>query len=135
MADNDDSLDPVAGERVVPAEAPTPAAPIMKPRWRDRAWDFRSMIAVAAASLLVGGIVGGAIGAAANGDDDHGRMQRFGPGAGMPPGWHRQGPRWHWNEGPNNGPGGPGGPLTPYGTGGGTAPQPPSASPSPGTAG
>src|SRR4051794_14958010 len=99
MADNDDALDPVAGERVIPAEEPAPAGPIMKPRWRDRAWDFRSMIAVAVASLLVGGIIGGAIGAAASGDEDQGRMQRFGPGAGMPPGW-RHGPRWRWNEGP-----------------------------------
>ena len=116
------------------ATAPAPA-PILKTRWRDRAWSFRAMIAVAAASLVVGGIAGGVIVGAAS-DDDHGnhgnhRMGRWGPGAGMPPGWQRHGPRNF------NGPGGaPGGPMMPYGNGEqGATPVPPSATPTPTTPG
>jgi len=68
------------------------------------------MIGVALASLLVGGLAGGAV-VAASGDDDHGRVgfMRMGPNGEMPPpGWRRQGPRrfddgspkWHRNDGP-----------------------------------
>jgi hypothetical protein len=81
------------------AAAATPAqavaeGPILKTRWRDRAWTLRAMIAVALATFLVGGLVGGVIVGAATADHDGPRMHRMGPwGPGMqaPPGWrHRQ---------------------------------------------
>src|SRR4051794_12806351 len=106
MADNDDvpggperdgvTPEPTTTHPVVPAEtAETTPAPILKSRWRARAWTCRAMLAVAAASLVIGGIVGGAIVAVAkHGHDDHGfhRMGPWGPGAGVPPGWQRLGP-------------------------------------------
>jgi hypothetical protein len=140
MADNDDPVrtgsDPeptVAHEATPePAPAPTPAAaPVLKTRWRDRAWTFRAMLAVAAASLVIGGVAGGLIGAAV--DDDHQRMERWGPGGRMPPGWQHHGPQWRWDDGPDNGPGGP--MMTPFGNGDGRTPQPPAATPSPGATG
>jgi hypothetical protein len=109
---------------------------VLKTRWRDRAWTFRAMIAVALASLVIGGVAGGVIGAAAGRDDDRGHylMGPWGPGMQMPPGWRGQGlgfggdrgPGWRWNDGPQQAP-----PLTPYGGNGGASPTPapPSSSP------
>jgi len=143
MADNDDvpgspDRDAVAAEDAAPTtpEEPTVAqpvasaeparAPILKTRWRDRAWSFRAMLAVALATLLIGGIAGGVIGAAASGDRDDHRIGRWGPGGPMMggPGWrHRHfndgGPQWRWNDGPQPPD------VTPYGQ-----PTPPSPSPS-----
>lgn len=94
---------------VIPPDAPAPARPVLVPRWRDRAWSFRAMLAVALATFLVGGLAGGAIVAMA--DDDHPDHGRFvimpgGRGDRMPPGWrmpHRfrdGGPQWRWDDGP-----------------------------------
>jgi hypothetical protein len=149
MADNDDEVSdvpdrdatPTGGTASVPSQDPEaePAGataapdPVMKPRWRDRVWTFRAMVAVALATLLLGGVVGGAIVAVADDHDDHARF-RMGPGGRferMPPGWrgprqfHDGGPRWRWNDGPQ--PPGPG--VTPYGTPS-PQPAPPTASPS-----
>jgi len=65
MTDNDDvTVDPpVTSEQ--PAAAPQPAVPVSQPaaqpRWRDRVWSFRAMIAVAVASLIIGGLGGGLV--------------------------------------------------------------------------
>jgi hypothetical protein len=109
--------DRVADQTAVTA----PPTPVMKPRWRDRVWSFRAMLAVALATLVLGGVVGGTIVAVADDDQgDHGRF-RMGPGGRferMPPGWrgprqfHDGGPQWRWDDGPP--PPGPG--TTPYGT-------------------
>lgn len=113
MAENDN--DPGASERgeqptaetspVLPPDTPAPAQPVLVPRWRDRAWSFRAMLAVALATFLVGGIAGGVIVAATDDDHpDHGRFVIM-PGDRMPPGWrmpHRfrdGGPQWRWNDG------------------------------------
>jgi len=103
---------------------PAVATPVLKTRWRDRAWTFRAMLAVAAASLVIGGITGGLVGAAV--DDDHDDGYRMGPGMRMPPGWrNHDGPHWRWRDGPPP----PG--LTPYG-----GPSTPAPSPSaPGSTG
>ena len=117
-----------AAEPVAMAGAP---APVMKPRWRDRVWTFRDLLAVAVAMLLLGGVVGGTVVAVA---DDHGDQARFRMGPGgrferVPPGWrgprqfHDGGPRWRWNDGPQP----PGGGVTPYGT---PSPQPTPPTPS-----
>jgi hypothetical protein len=108
------------------------ATPVMKPRWRDRVWSFRAMLAVALATLVLGGVVGGAVVAAAGDDnDDQGRF-RMGPGGRfekMPPGWrgprqfHPGGPGWQWNDGPQP----PGPDVTPYGA---PSPQPTPPTPS-----
>jgi hypothetical protein len=123
MADNDDvpgSPDrdaeatgetvPTAARPVVPAESAGPA-PVLKARWRDRVWSFRAIIAVALASLLIGGVTGGVIGAVAA-DDDRDGHYRMGPwdhDGPMPPGWRERGPRhfrgdggpgWRWQDGP-----------------------------------
>jgi hypothetical protein len=135
----DDESVPGTPEAAVPPEPaseppaaaePAPApAPVLKTRWRDRAWTFRAMLAVAAASLVIGGVVGGVIGASAGGDDDdYGyRMGPGGPGMKMPPGWRHgdrgpNGPKWRWNDGPQQAPS-----MTPYG---GTSPSAPTT-PSP----
>ncbi len=87
-----DDAAPTAAQPVIPAE---PAAPVLKTRWRDRAWSFRAMLAVALATLLIGGLAGGTVVAAAGHDHDrHGRfmMGPGGPGRGMPPGLRSAGP-------------------------------------------
>src|SRR6187401_282326 len=59
-----------------------------KQRLRDRLWSFRALIAVALASVIVGGLGGAAL-ASVSGEDDsgfgpgHNRLQRGGPG--VPP--------------------------------------------------
>lgn len=127
MADNDDVSDGPDGDPVAPPEAP---GPVLKTRWRDRAWSFRAMIAVALATLLIGGLAGGTVVAMADDDHDGRRIHRmgpWGPGAQLPPGWrHRHfndgSPQWRWNDGPQP----PDDMLTPS-----PRPEPPSASPSP----
>jgi hypothetical protein len=104
MAENDDPT-PLPGEppaEVVPVEEtaeqtvvttdPAPAASDT-PRFTERLWNFRAMVAVALAALLLGGGLGAAIAAVSHDDgpDRHGRFARFGDG---PPG-------------PFTGPGGP----------------------------
>jgi len=127
--------EPIRSEAAPAAAAPVGAAPVLKTRWRDRAWTFRAMLAVAAASLVIGGIAGGVIVGAASDDDrgDH-RMDHMGRwyrDGGVPPGWQRHGPRNF--QGPGQGPGGgPAGPMMPYGDGDdGATPTPPAATPTP----
>ena len=104
----DDNGAETASGPTVPPEA---REPVLKTRWRDRAWTFRAMIGVALASLLVGGLAGGAVMAAADdGDDDrfrHHRMGPWGPEVDGPRGWRPhgprgfedRGPRWRWDDG------------------------------------
>ena len=141
MADNDDVSgapdgDAAPTERTRPVLPPDPATeaaaapmapqPVLKPRWRDRVWSFRAVLAVALATLLIGGIVGGTIVAVADDDrDDHQRMGPWGPGGQMRPGWREPrrfddgGPRWRWDDDPDN-------PMDPQRP----SPSPPSPSPS-----
>ena len=63
---------PPAGPPTVPTEFPAAAEPDPKPRWRDRLLGFRSVVAVALASLVLGGLGGAAIGVAASGGDEGG---------------------------------------------------------------
>jgi hypothetical protein len=129
----DDATTPGDTQRVLPPDTPAPTPqPVLKTRWRDRAWTFRAMLAVALASLVIGGIAGGAIVAAAGGDDDDGyyRMGPGGPGGRMPPGmgprrFRDGGPQWRWQDGQPPGP-----ELTPYGQ-----QAPPTPTPSPGSTG
>src|SRR5689334_9554610 len=48
--------DPATGPGTDPAA--TASVPALKERWRDRVWSFRAMLAVALATLVLGGIVG-----------------------------------------------------------------------------
>lgn len=57
------------------AAAPAPVATATGPRLRDTVWNFRSMVLVAVASLLIGGMGGAAVVAAA--DEDHGDRARI----------------------------------------------------------
>jgi hypothetical protein len=140
MTENDDAADaPDPGAQQHPVERPVeppvdqPVAPVLKTRWRDRAWTLRAMIAVALASFLIGGLVGGVIVGATGDDHDGQRMHRMGPwGPGMQraPGWrHRQ-----FNDGrPQQPPG-----MMPYGVPTApapTAPAPTAPAPSPGSTG
>jgi hypothetical protein len=118
MADNDDVSRAPNGDAapteptrpVLPPDSAAAAAapqPVLRQRWRDRAWSFRAMLAVALATLLLGGIVGGIVVAVADDDhDDHPRMGHWGPGMRVPPGWREPrrfdegGPRWRWEDGP-----------------------------------
>jgi len=142
MAENDDvpgspDRDSAPAPEQQPAQQPE-QQPVLKTRWRDRAWTFRAMLAVALASLVIGGVAGGVIGAVAGSDDrdDHYRMGPWGPGMQMPPGQRGRGrrdfggpggPGWRWNDGPQQAPD-----LTPYGT---PSPSAPSSTPSPGSTG
>lgn len=81
--------------QAIPADRP-PAQPVQPPqqRLRDRVWSFRALIAVALASVIVGGLGGAALASISKGGDDgrfgpgQGRFQRGGPGGppGMNPG-------------------------------------------------
>jgi hypothetical protein len=65
-----------------PAAAGPPAPP-PGPRFRDKLWSLRAVIAVALASVLLGGAGGAAIANLTNGNGNDGRMgpgNRFGPG-------------------------------------------------------
>ena len=69
------------GAGTTTATLPPPAAPQpppARPRFADRVWGWRSTLAVAIASLIIGGLAGFAIGHASAGGDDRG----FGPGRG-----------------------------------------------------
>jgi hypothetical protein len=130
-----DEPTPTVTHPVIPPEPAS--APVLKTRWRDRAWSFRAMIAVAVASVLVGGVAGGAVVAAAGNDNerDHGyfRMGPGGPGGPMGPGWRgrgpgqldKGGPGWRWDDNDAT----PGQGSTPG------APNVPAPSPSPGSTG
>ncbi len=76
--------DPGAGQPTTPA-GETPS----RQRLRDRLWSFRAVIAVALASVIVGGLGGAALANVSDGDDGRfgpgqNRFQRGGPG--LPPG-------------------------------------------------
>src|SRR5690349_6600304 len=104
MAENDDptpdAVEPApapegetAAQTAVTNEAVPPAA--AQPKFTDRLWNFRAMVAVALAALLLGGGAGAAIAAVSHddrGDRHHPGFMRFGDG-----------------PGPYMGPGGPGG--------------------------
>ena len=80
------------------------------PRLRDRVFGLRSVVAVALAGVVLGGLGGFGIHAATDGDGRDGRMGRFGPGGGF-------------QDGPG-GRGGPGGfPPGPRPAGSRPAPQ------------
>ena len=92
-------------ENQEPPNSPDPdETPATQPRtrWQDRVWSFRAMLAVALASLLIGGLGGAAITAVAGGDDVRRelRMGPWSPGGDGPPGWHHRGPRGFDGEGP-----------------------------------
>ena len=83
--------------------------PAAGPRFRDRLWGLRAVIAVALASVILGGLGGAAI--ARVGDHEEGRDGRFGPGQGrfggpggpgMPPGHMRRWQRQQGQDGPWN---------------------------------
>ena len=97
--------------RVLPPDRPAPAA---RERFVDRLWSFRALIAVALASVILGGLAGAAL--ANIGDEDErrgpGRFHRMGPMG--PPGhqqWQWRGPRDdqmpRWQVPPPGGPGQP----------------------------
>jgi len=109
-----------------PPPPPTVAAPaLQRVRLRDQAFGIKSLVVVAVAGVIVGGLAGFGINAAT--DDDHrdGRMGRFGPGVGTGGGF-REG------RGPGGFPGGglpgggsPGGPGQGQDGGPGTQQFPP----------
>jgi len=119
---------PTAAQPDPPDEPTQPAAPAgERTRLRDLVFGLKSLVAVAVAGVILGGLAGFGIHAATDGEDRDGRMGRFGPGGvGFPggPGGGVGGPG-------RMGPGqlGPGGQLPPQG---GTQQQPsqvPSATP------
>jgi hypothetical protein len=84
-----------------------------KQRLRDRLWSFRAVIAVALASVIIGGLGGAALANVSEGDDGTMRFHRGGPGG--PPGMMNRGPQGRnpW-QGRNDGPGvPPNGPTPP----------------------
>jgi hypothetical protein len=108
-----------------PATEQVPTAPaLQRVRLRDQAFGIRSLVAVALAGVIVGGLGGFAIHAST--DDGTDRMGRFGPGFG--PGF---GPRGGFQDGPGF-QGGPGNGFPdhgrfPYDQGGGPQQAPPGA--------
>jgi hypothetical protein len=124
--------DPHATRVLPPDEPPHPP----RQRFVDRLWSFRALIAVALASVILGGLAGAALASAGDDDDRRGPM-RFQRGGPMGPGKHQ----WQWGDGPGSGRGGhdpmprwrgPGELRQLPGTPGGAVPLPtPKASPSP----
>jgi hypothetical protein len=94
-------------EEAAPAEPPAPpveppAPPVVRTRQRDLVFGLRSLVAVALAGVILGGLAGYAINAGTGGDDHQdGRMGRFGPGGGFPGGPQGGG----FPGGPGQGPG------------------------------
>ena len=150
MAENDDVSGSPEDDATTPGDTPpvlppdpalatpatppaTPSAtpqPVLVTRWRDRAWSFRAMLAVALATLVIGGVAGGTIVALADDDNEHGHywMGPGGPDGGMPWGprhYRDGGPKWRWDDGSQDGPD-----MMPYGP-----PSPPTPSPSSGSTG
>jgi hypothetical protein len=75
------------------AQTPVPGPAPAKERLRDRLWSLRAVIAVALASVIVGGLGGAALANVSQGNDGRmgpGRFQRGGPGG--PPGMMNGGP-------------------------------------------
>jgi|EndMetStandDraft_8_1072994.scaffolds.fasta_scaffold86892_2 hypothetical protein len=90
--------DPGATHVLPPDQVPGPP----RQRFVDRLWSFRALIAVALASVIIGGLAGAALASAGDDNDRRGgpmRFQRGGPMA--PPG----GRHWQWDDGPGSGPG------------------------------
>jgi hypothetical protein len=96
---------PPESRPIIPPEPdPTPTEQLPESsrpqRFRDRLWSLRAVIAVALASVIVGGLAGAAL--ANIGDEQDGRrgpgIGRFGPGG--PQGNGPGGQRWHWGDGP-----------------------------------
>ena len=91
-----------------------PQAP-PRQRFADRLWSFRALIAVALASVIIGGLAGAALANAGDDHDDRGGPMRFQRGGPMGPG----GPQWRCGDGPggrrgnNNNPMQPQAPPTP----------------------
>lgn len=72
----------VPGAAVDPA-GPPPTQPAPGPRWRERVFSFRAVVAVGIATLILGGSGGAAVVALTNdGHDDRPRMSRFNDGPG-----------------------------------------------------
>ena len=89
-----------------PMADPAAAAPPPRTRLRDLVFGLRSLVAVALAGVVLGGLAGFGIHAATDGDGRDGRMGRFGPGDGFRGGPGQMGPS---QMGPGQlGPGQPG---------------------------
>lgn len=138
-ADQDADTAPLPAQ---PQAAPRPepaASPSQVPAWRDRVLGLRGIVAVAIASLIVGGLGGFALGRIGDQDDEWrrgGMGWHHGPG-GMPdrgeqgrgphqgpPGWGPQqgwGPAEQW--GPPEGWGSPQGPSAERGPSAGSSPS------------
>lgn len=126
---------------VLPPDQPA-AAP--RPAFKDRLWSLRAVIAVALASVILGGLGGAALASVGHDHDRRGGpfQGRFGRGP-MGPNQMGPGQQWQWNDGPRGtwpgrrgmgqrqwtqqGPGGQGGQLVPPSSG--PTPTPPKASP------
>jgi hypothetical protein len=80
---------------------------VQRTRLRDRLFGLWSLVAVAVAGVIMGGLAGFAIHAATDNDRQDGRMGRFGPGFG-PDGGARHGWGGFPDGGPGQFPGGPG---------------------------
>ncbi|MEP6817563.1 MAG: hypothetical protein ABI873_18660 [Marmoricola sp.] len=106
---------PEAGQQHVPPPVSqpqssfAPATPALRQRFMDRLWGIKSMIAVALAAVVLGGLGGAAIAKAGDGGD---QGDRFGPGGGHGGFDHRGGPGRFGEPGPGgfgqDGPGQPG---------------------------
>jgi hypothetical protein len=90
--------DPAATHVLPPDQTPPPP----RQRFVDRLWSFRALIAVALASVIIGGLAGAALAAAGDHNDRRGpmRFQRGGGGGPMGPPGGRQ---WQFGEGPGTG--------------------------------
>ncbi|GAA2005460.1 hypothetical protein [Nocardioides kribbensis] len=90
-------------------------APPVRGGWRRRALALRGVVAVALASLLIGGTGGAVLGVAAGGSDDGRSGGPGGPGGfrGRPPVQQGTFPGQPSDDGPADAPGSPGDPTSP----------------------
>ncbi len=97
MSDNEPTADKPTAEQPTPApEAAQAQVEPARPRLRDHLFGLRSVVAVALAGVVLGGLGGFAVHAATDGggrDDRDDRLGRFGPGGFQGgPGGFPQGP-------------------------------------------
>ncbi|MBV6729549.1 hypothetical protein [Nocardioides daeguensis] len=130
----DPGAQPAAETPTAPPAPPAPpvppaAAPVLKTRWRDRAFTLRSMVAVGLAGLVLGAGAGVGTALVASHDDSpdfrHQRMGPGGPGGGFP--------RWEGRDGQDGPP--PGWGQMPPGSGPQQQPEAPQDGASGGTSG
>ena len=85
--------------RVLPPDRDPAASATPRQRFVDRVWSFRALIAVALASVILGGLAGAALASVGDHQDRRDFPGRFHRGGQLGQPGERQ---WHWGDGPRD---------------------------------